>query len=325
MAASGNQELDGSAAGVSRRALFAGAAGAALLAGGVASPATADAAPAGGDGVAPAAVQPDGQPGPTSIGSAPRSGYVYRSACMYDFRPFDPAGQPTWGGSGVYTAGVSTPLRATFEVPAGALLKDVEWYVYNTGVPVSASLYQYTPGSGLIWNLTADTSIPSSAQTAAYRTAIPAADAGPYSVGSRLLASLSTPTDGSVQINGVRLGFTQAAATTGLLPAPVRAYDSRVTGGPVVAGTTRTVTLPSSVVVPGVTGVLVNITATGATADGYLKVYPGNASAPAASALNFQEKSIANAIVVGVSSSRQIKIYASRTVHVIVDITGTLS
>ncbi len=77
--------------------------------------------------------------------------------------------------------------------------------------------------------------------------------------------------------------------------------------------------------VPGVTGVLVNITATGATADGYLKVYPGNASAPAASALNFQEKSIANAIVVGVSSSRQIKIYASRTVHVIVDITGTLS
>ena len=51
----------------------------------------------------------------------------------------------------------------------------------------------------------------------------------PGASGSRLLVSCSIPSDGSVQINGARLGFTEGSADTGLLVAPVRAYDSRTT------------------------------------------------------------------------------------------------
>lgn len=320
----GRDRDDGAEAapGLSRRALITGAgAGAALLAAGVAGAQSAQAAPADPDDVGHRAAHPAVT---ASIGSAPISGYTYRVACMYDFRPFSPNGQVTWGGYGVYTAGATSALRAIFDVPPGVLIRDFEWYVYNSsGASVNGDLLLFTAGSGALAILSSVT-IPSTGSTSAVRLAVPSQQQGPFAVGSKLLASVTTPTNSTVQVNAVRLGFSQGQAAAGLLPTPVRAYDSRVTGGKLAAGSTRTVTLPASIVVPGVTGVLVNITATGGRG-GFLKVYPGNASAPSASTINFGTASIANAIAVGVSGSRQIKVYASSAVHVIVDITGTLS
>ena len=55
----------------------------------------------------------------------------------------------------------------------------------------------------------------------------------------------------------------------------------------------------------------------------YLKVYPGNVGQPEASTVNFVKgQAIAN-MVLGVSGSRQIKLYANTAVHVVVDVTGT--
>ena len=77
---------------------------------------------------------------------------------------------------------------------------------------------------------------------------------------------------------------------------------------------------------PGAAAALVNITALEGAHGGFLKVYPANSTAPAASAVNFASSgaAVANAITVGVSSSRQIKVYASSAVHVIVDVTGSV-
>ncbi|MGI8880795.1 MAG: hypothetical protein ACR2KJ_09895 [Jatrophihabitans sp.] len=154
----------------------------------------------------------------------------------------------------------------------------------------------------------------------------PAASNGPYPHGTRLNLGLRTYDDMSVVVNGARVGFTAGAGEIGLLPTPIRAYDSRTSGGRLAAGSTRTITLPAAIVQPGISGVLVNIAAVGATQSGYLKVYAGNAAAPAASSLNFSSSgaTIANAIIVGVSSARQIKIFANKAVHVVVDVTGTV-
>jgi hypothetical protein len=111
------------------------------------------------------------------------------------------------------------------------------------------------------------------------------------------------------------------------LSAPFRAYDSRVSGGKLAAGATRTVTLPSSIVVPGTSGVIVNLTAVNGEANGYLKLFSAAAAEPISSALNFSSNgaAIANGLIVAVSSGRQINIKASRSVHFIVDVTGTIA
>jgi len=267
----------------------------------------------------------DGSPVSSTLASAPISGYTYRHVSMFDFDAEIPTAPRRWGGYGVYTEG-GNALNASVEIPAGARIRDVEWYAYNnSGAPVSALARLWVPGTGTLYNTVVDASIPSGTAVTRTRVVAPAASYGPYPVGCKLYLVFNSE-DNLRQVNGARVGFDQGAGMAGLLPTPVRVYDSHTTGGILAAGSTRTITLPAGVVVPGTTGVLANITAVGATAAGYLKVYPGHGAVPAASALNYPVGgAIANAMTVGVSASRQIKIYASKAVHVIVDVTGTIA
>jgi hypothetical protein len=316
-----------------RRHLIVGGA-AALAAGGVLAAAPAAAAPgpsaplSAGDGVAfgPSnVVEPQTSPVTTTIASAPNSGYVYRNVCMYDFLPFDPSALKTWGGFGIYSGGTSTTLRATVEIPAGALVRDVEYYVYNnSGSAVFPDAWVYVPGVGTIASVGAVATVPSTGSITANLATV--SQSGPYPFGARLLVGVSTPSSGTVQINGARVGFTQGSGAAGLLATPVRAYDSRDADGKIPAGGTRTITLPASVVGPGTAGVIANITAVDGDAIGFMKVWAADSAEPAASAINFPASGpIANAMVVGVSSARKIKVKANVAVNVIVDITGTIA
>jgi hypothetical protein len=169
--------------------------------------------------------------------------------------------------------------------------------------------------------------VPSSTSITATRAVVPAATYGPYPLASRLVISLFTPTTGAVQINGARVGFTQGSGDIGLLSTPLRAYDSRLTGGKLAAGGIRTVTLPSSIVAPGTSGVIVNLAAVEGEANGYLKLYSAAAAEPTSSALNFSGSgaAIANGLIVAVSSGRQINVKANKPVHFVVDVTGTVA
>jgi hypothetical protein len=319
---------------IGRRGLIFGAGAAALIAGAAAvQPAAAKPASPHGSEVVDNPRSADGSPITTTIASAPISGYSYRTVSWHDFEPISPASGRTWdpgSGHGVYTPNASAALRATVEIPPGALVRDVEYYIYNSsGSPVVPDTYLFVAGTGPISSIfpTDKVSVPSSGSITATRAVVPAATYGPYPLASRLLVSLTTPTTGAVQINGARVGFTQGSGDIGLLSTPYRAYDSRVTGGKLAAGSTRTVTLPSSIVVPGTSGVIVNLTAVNGAANGYLKLFSAAAAEPTSSALNFSGSgaAIANGLIVAVSSGRQVNIKANQSVHFVLDVTGTVA
>lgn len=316
---------------LARRGLVLGAGAAALAAGSLAGALPARAASAGsttadgaGDGLS-AAAQAD-SPVASTIGSPPISGYTYRHVSWLDFQPESGPATRDYGGRGVHSSGVSPYMWATVEIPAGALVRDIEWYVYNeSGSAVTGLGRLWAAGTGTLFSTLADTSVPSSATTQARRSVVSSSNYGPHPLGTKIALGLQTNATGTIQVNGARVGFSQGAGAVGLLPVPIRAYDTRVTGGKLAAGVVRTITLSSTIVRPGTTGLIVNVTAVAPAGGGYLKVYPGNVAQPEVSTINFAAgEVIANMIFVGVSSSRQVKLYSSQSVHVVLDVTGTI-
>lgn len=122
---------------------------------------------------------------------------------------------------------------------------------------------------------------------------------------------------------------------------PIRAYDSRktayATNGVMAPNSSRVISVADAhdsegvvttpnVVPIGATAVAFNITATGASGGNFFSVNPGDAASFTASTVNFAAGlDIANASVVKLDSSRQIKVFCGADVgsaNVIVDIVG---
>jgi len=118
--------------------------------------------------------------------------------------------------------------------------------------------------------------------------------------------------------------------------APVRLLDSRsggttidgsaAAGGPVGAGATRILQVTGRGGVPatGVGAVVLNITATGPTAGGYLTVHPTGQPRPNASNLNFGPgQTIPNLVIAKVGTGGQVSIYNDTgSTQVIADVAG---
>jgi hypothetical protein len=116
------------------------------------------------------------------------------------------------------------------------------------------------------------------------------------------------------------------------LDAPARVLDTRPAsnvGGP--AGRFNgemTLTVPSSV--SDARAVVLNVTATGASARGFVAAYPGGASNPGTSNVNFRPGADqANEVIVGVGPNRTVTLFvgggANPVSHVIVDVAGYLT
>jgi len=121
---------------------------------------------------------------------------------------------------------------------------------------------------------------------------------------------------------------------------PVRVYDSRQSwatpNGVMTPNTQITVsvanafdnagTATNNVVPTGATAIAYNATVTGATGPNYLAVTPGDATNFTASSINFGAGvDVANASVVKLDSSRQIKVFCgdqTGSTHVIIDVVG---
>ncbi len=126
---------------------------------------------------------------------------------------------------------------------------------------------------------------------------------------------------------------------------PIRAYDSRIVAipqsGAFAANSDKVISIKDGrdqvtgaidapdAIPGGVTAVAFNVTATNTTAGSFLAVVPGNITSSAVSSLNWSGPgiSIANAGIVGVDGSRQVRIIAGPvgTFDAIVDITGYFS
>ncbi|MEA2079503.1 MAG: hypothetical protein U9P00_06525 [Pseudomonadota bacterium] len=117
---------------------------------------------------------------------------------------------------------------------------------------------------------------------------------------------------------------------------PCRIVDTRIAGGPLTAGTTRSFFVHGTVSGQGGNssgctsplgeprGVMINITAVPATY-GHFRVYPSDVSTPNASILNYSPGiDIANAAAVktGYNVGEDIEIYSAGTSHLVIDVLG---
>jgi hypothetical protein len=105
---------------------------------------------------------------------------------------------------------------------------------------------------------------------------------------------------------------------------PDRLIDTRTTNTPVAAGQTIAVTVAGSPRVPnGATAAVLNVTATDAAGPGFLTVYPSNKETPNVSSVNFlQGEARPNTVIAPLGPDGKIKVFASQTAHVIVDVMG---
>ena len=105
---------------------------------------------------------------------------------------------------------------------------------------------------------------------------------------------------------------------------PARLLDTRVSGGPLVAGGTRVVGVTGSSVPPGAAAAVLNVVATQTAAPGYVTVWPAGQPRPLASNVNVDRtgETIAGSVTVPLSGAGSVAIYASMTTHLIVDVMG---
>lgn len=312
---------------VGRRALLVGAGATAFVAASLRAtdpaaakpPPALSAASAGAENQKAAAVTP----------GALLSGDIYRGVAGFSFHP-EGSVERSYGGFGFHTVGGSGDMWALIDIPAGTRVRDIEWYASNSsGSTVTLYGRVWRPGQSSVASPVAvDATFSSAAEgVRSKRVYTSAPNFNLYPAGSRLALGFQS-LNSFTQIAGARVGFAGGAGAVGLREVPYRAYDSRDPDkGKFASKENRLITLPGFAAPAGTAGVLVNVTAVGAAANGFLKIYSAAEAAPDTSSMNFfaDGTPIANALVVGVSAARQLRIFASTSVHVIVDVLGTVS
>jgi hypothetical protein len=126
------------------------------------------------------------------------------------------------------------------------------------------------------------------------------------------------------------VGYYSPTGSAFLSVTPLRLMDTRIGVGsptaPIGPAASRDLVVRGGAtgIPASATAVVVNLTATGPTAAGYLTAYPSNVAAPLASNLNFVAgETIPNLVLVGIGPDGRIKILNSAgTTDVVVDIVG---
>jgi serine protease len=106
---------------------------------------------------------------------------------------------------------------------------------------------------------------------------------------------------------------------------PQRVFDTRKTGFVLTPETPYSLQVTGSFGLPssGVSSVVLNVTATGATASGYITVWPCNQPQPNTSSLNYLPfQDIPNAVIATVDSNGQVCFASSSPTFLIADISG---
>jgi hypothetical protein len=108
--------------------------------------------------------------------------------------------------------------------------------------------------------------------------------------------------------------------------ASTRLIDTRLpndTGPKLGAGGTIHLPVVGQIVPPNARSVVLNVTVTEPDEPGFVTVYPGNASRPLTSNLNYvRGQTIPNAVIVGLGPTGTVDLYTSQTTHIIVDVVG---
>jgi hypothetical protein len=108
---------------------------------------------------------------------------------------------------------------------------------------------------------------------------------------------------------------------------PCRVVDTRLGGGPVVAGTDRTFTMVGGAcgIPAAAKAVSINLTVTQPTGPGNLRLFPAGGAVPTASAINYAAgQTRANNAVIGLSAAGELtaRCQPSGSTHLILDVNG---
>lgn len=228
-----------------------------------------------------------------------------------------------------HAAGYTDVTRVSAATGPVVLPSVIAGSVSITGTPVVGTQLTATPSgwspSGLtydyVWRRDSTTTL----GTGPTYTPVPA-DAGHV-----VSVSVTGSTSGYLSATAVaQVDVTAAPPAPGSFTAvsPTRAVDTRITGGPIAAGATRSVQVTGIGGVPasGVSAVVLNVTVTETTSGGYLTVYPTGTSRPLASNLNWSAggTTVPNAVTVKVGTGGTVELYQSGpgTAQAIVDVEG---
>jgi hypothetical protein len=136
--------------------------------------------------------------------------------------------------------------------------------------------------------------------------------------------NLSGSTDVLADVAGYYVDGSGAAGSTFVPLPPTRIMDTRQSGGPIAAQTSRDLQVVGGAVPAGATGIVVNVTAASPTQQGYLTVYPTGESPPNASNLNFRpNQNVPNLVSVQIGTGGTVSFFNSAgSVQVIADLQG---
>jgi LPXTG-site transpeptidase (sortase) family protein len=150
---------------------------------------------------------------------------------------------------------------------------------------------------------------------------IPNLVTAPIGTGGQIVVYTLTKADIIVDAFGYYTPAPLAKAGRYVPAGPVRAYDSRPSRGPLAAGETVNVPL-DKFIDKDATAVVLNVTATDATDDGFYTVFAAGTTRPPTSNLNVVKGgTVPNQVIVPVSKTG-VDIYAFAGGHVIVDVFG---
>jgi hypothetical protein len=138
-------------------------------------------------------------------------------------------------------------------------------------------------------------------------------------VGGKVCVASSAPVDVILDVSGY------FAAGTGFTPTatPVRFLDSRSTTR-IAAGTSKELPVAGDKGIPAdAKAMAMNVTAVGASADGFMTVYPCGEPVPVASNLNYTKgRDIANSVLAKPGVGGKVCFFSDKAVDIVVDVSG---
>jgi hypothetical protein len=138
-------------------------------------------------------------------------------------------------------------------------------------------------------------------------------------VGGKVCVSSSALVDVILDVSGYFAAGTGFTATA----APVRFLDSRATTR-IAAGTSKELVVAGDKGIPAnAKAMAMNVTAVGASADGFMTVYPCGEPVPVASNLNYSKgRDIANSVLAKPGVGGKVCFYSDKAVDIVVDVSG---
>ncbi|MEZ5141549.1 MAG: hypothetical protein R2726_03385 [Acidimicrobiales bacterium] len=271
---------------ISRRAVLAGAGGAA---GAVALVGVPEIARAESGGHATSGPAPEPASGYPPLAQTP--GLEYLTVSDYAFLADSPSWDKTTTSTGAYTSAANGTLSAPILIPPASLVAELTASVTNTSGSSARVWIEEVKLAGPPHTNIGYVDVPTGGSDPQVVTAsvgqLTSADRG-YDIW------LQTPTTGTIRILGARLGIFPPGY--GFKPvAPIRVYDSRAGNPPnnVVKGQlsngTRVINMFNGFVglPPNVQGVLTNLTVVNTSASGFISLYKNGITWPGTSSINW--------------------------------------